>query len=117
MSFPCVPSGRRTYPNFSAIRFSRVGEVMLATIKGDERILDTPAPIVIVTGLGDSSVNLELRFWTENPLDKYALQWEYSERCKRALDKAEIQIPFPHMQIFIERSDGLADLLQTRLKN
>ena len=92
-------------------------EVMLGTIKGDERILDTPEPAVIVTGLGDSSINLELRFWTQDPLMKFSLQWEYTERCKRALDEAGIQIPFPHRQIFLERSDGLMELVQAREKN
>ena len=81
-------------------------DVLLSTIQGDERILDTPAPSVIVTGLGDSSVNLEMRFWTEDPLMKYSLFWEYTERCKKALDEAGIEIPFPHRQIFVsKRSD------------
>ena len=81
-------------------------EVLLSTIQGDKRILDTPAPSVIVTGLGDSSVNLEMRFWTEDPLMKYSLLWEYTERCKKALDEAGIEIPFPHRQIFVsKRSD------------
>ena len=91
-------------------------EVMLATIRGDERILEKPDPAVIVTGLGDSSVNLELRFWTEDPLMKYPLQWEYTERCKGALDDAGIEIPFPHRQIFLERSEGLADLARMQVK-
>jgi len=45
----------------------------LSTQQGDKLILDTPAPSMIVTGLGDSSVNLEMRFWTEDPLMKYSL--------------------------------------------
>ncbi|MGD2126580.1 MAG: mechanosensitive ion channel [Desulfobacteraceae bacterium] len=92
-------------------------EVMLATTRGDERILDAPEPAVIVTGLGDSSVNLELRFWTEDSLMKYPLQWEYTERCKRALDEVGIEIPFPHRQIFLERSEGLAELVQAQTRS
>jgi small conductance mechanosensitive channel len=91
-------------------------EVILATIKDDKRILETPAPAVIVTGLGDSSVNLQLRFWTQDPLMQYSLQWEYTERCKCALDDAGIEIPFPHSQIFIERSDGLMELTKALSK-
>lgn len=85
-------------------------EVMLGTIINDDRILDSPAPAVIVTGLGDSSVNLQLRFWVQDPLIQFSLQWEYTERCKVALDKAGIEIPFPHRQLFIERNDGLMEL-------
>lgn len=85
-------------------------KVMLATVDGDERILQDPAPAVLVSSLGDSSVNLELRFWTEDSIMKFPLLWEYTEKCKRALDKADIEIPFPHMQLFLEKSDGLNQL-------
>jgi small conductance mechanosensitive channel len=57
--------------------------------------------------LGDSSVNLELRFWTEDSILKFPLMWEYTEKCKRALDNAGIEIPFPHLQLFLENNDGL----------
>ena len=82
-------------------------EILLNTIAGDDRILKEPAPAVVVTGLGDSSVNLELRFWTEDPLLKYSLIWEYTEKCKRAFDESSVEIPFPHMQLFLEKSEGL----------
>ena len=81
--------------------------VLLETVKGDERILLDPSPYVIVTDLGASSVNMQLRFWTEDPLLNFSLMWEYTERCKQAMDLAGIQIPFPHMQLFIEKTEGL----------
>lgn len=87
--------------------------VMLDTIRGDDRILEDPAPVVVVIGLGDSSVNLELRFWTENAMQKFPLEWEYTEQCKRALDDADIEIPFPHLQLFLEKSAGLDRLAPT----
>jgi len=87
-------------------------EVLLRTVEGDERMLQDPAPTVLVKNLGDSSVNLELRFWTEDSLQKFALMWEYTEKGKRALDKAGIEIPFPHLQLFLEQTEGL-NLLAT----
>lgn len=106
-----VPIGIAYKENIQAAR-----EVILVTIKDDKRILATPVPIVIVAGLGDSSINLQLRFWTQDPLMQYSLQWEYTERCKRALDDAGIEIPFPHSQIFIERSSGLMELTKALSK-
>jgi small conductance mechanosensitive channel len=82
-------------------------QTLLATLEGDTRVLLQPAPLVIVTELGDSSVNLQLRFWTEDPLLKFPLQWEYMEKCKKALDDAGIQIPFPHLQLFVEDHAGV----------
>ena len=106
-----VPIGIAYKENIQAAR-----EVILVTIKDDKRILATPAPTVIVAGLGDSSINLQLRFWTQDPLMQYSLQWEYTERCKRALDDAGIEIPFPHSQIFIEHSSGLMELTKSLSK-
>ena len=85
----------------------RARNIMLETVKGDDRILLDPAPNVIVTDLGESSVNMQLRFWTEDPLLKFNLMWEYTEKCKQAMDQAGIEIPFPHMQLFIENTEGL----------
>ena len=87
-------------------------EVMLSTLEGDDRVMASPAPTVLVTSLGDSSVNLEMRFWTEDSLQKYSLAWEYTEKVKKALDAAGIEIPFPHMQVFLEDSAGIKRLAQ-----
>ena len=106
-----VPIGIAYKENIQASR-----EVILTTIKDDQRILVTPAPTVIVAGLGDSSINLQLRFWTLDPLMQYSLKWEYTELCKRALDDAGIEIPFPHSQIFLERSSGLMELTKSLSK-
>jgi len=47
---------------------------------------------------------------------QYSLKWEYTERIKRALDDAGIEIPFPHVQIFLERSSGLMELTKSLSK-
>jgi len=106
-----VPIGIAYKENIQTAR-----DVILATVKDDHRILATPSPTVIVAGLGDSSINLQLRFWTQDPLMQYSLQWEYTERCKRALDDASLEIPFPHRQIFIERSRGMMELTKAPSK-
>jgi small conductance mechanosensitive channel len=89
-------------------------DIMLESLKGDERILPDPAPMVVVTGLGDSSVDMQLRFWTDDPLQKYPLTWEYTEKCKQALDRAGIEIPFPHMQLFLEKTDAIEMLAKEK---
>lgn len=76
-------------------------------ISGDERILKDPAPVVLVIGLGDSSVNLQPRFWTEGPHHKYTLMWEYIEKCKKFLEKADIEFFFPLLQLFLEKTKVL----------
>ncbi len=101
-----VPLGIAYKEDISAAR-----EVMLGTLQGDERVEAAPAPMVIVTGLNASSVDLEMRFWADDPLLKFPMQFEYIEKCKSALDAAGIQIPYPHLQMFLEQTPGLKDLV------
>ncbi len=93
---------------------NKAREVILETLHGDTGILPAPSPVVIVTALADSSVNLQLRFWIENPSDQYAFIWKYTEKCKKALDKAGIEIPYPHLQLFWEQTRPLESLTAKR---
>jgi small conductance mechanosensitive channel len=83
---------------------------MLATVAGDERIASEPPPHVVVGACASSSVDLMLRFWiTDEGLEK-SIVFEYIEKCKKALDAAHIQIPFPHMQVFVENTSAIEKL-------
>ena len=70
-------------------------EVLLAAVEGHELILDEPEPVVVVTGLGDSSVDLELRVWLKDPYTEREALFDLIEMSKIALDEAGIEIPFP----------------------
>lgn len=97
-----IPIGIAYKESISAARTA-----LLETTKDDTRILQSPLPIVIVKDLGDSSVNLQLRFWIENSDDQYEFIYEYTEKCKLALDKVGIEIPYPHVQMFMEDTKGI----------
>lgn len=77
-------------------------KALLALVKTDDRFLKEPAPEVIVKDFGDSSINLELQVWLEDPFQELNLDNELTLNVKMALDKAGIEIPFPHRQIVIE---------------
>lgn len=65
-----------------------------------EQILDDPAPKVLVSGHGDSSVNFEVRFWTESRSgDVVAAKNEVATKVKYALDEADIEIPYPYRTV------------------
>ena len=79
--------------------------VMLGVLGGIDDVLATPAPDVVARSLGDSSVNLEARVWiTRADLEK-PVTARVVEACKNALDEAGIEIPFPHLQLFIDQVD------------
>jgi small conductance mechanosensitive channel len=81
--------------------------VLLGLPQGDERLATTPPPSVVVRECAGSSVNLVLRLWVLDESIEMALQCEYLEKAKKALDAAGIQIPFPHMQIFLEQTEAV----------
>jgi len=78
-------------------------EVILETITADERVLKDPAADVVVTGLGDSSVNLEARMFTATA-DNWPVFFEMNQKVKEALDAAGIEIPFPQRVVHQAKS-------------
>ncbi len=82
-------------------------QVVLPLCEGDDRILSTPSPTVIVTEMAGSSVNMKLRFYLRDPSTEVPMGWEYTEKVREALREADIEIPFPHMQLFLDEAKGL----------
>ncbi|MGB5554364.1 MAG: mechanosensitive ion channel family protein, partial [Flavobacteriaceae bacterium] len=70
-------------------------EVLLAMLKANPKVLENPAPSVNVMELADSSVNLAVRPFSK-PEDYWDVYFATIEGTKEALDKAGIEIPYPH---------------------
>jgi small conductance mechanosensitive channel len=83
---------------------------LLGTVEGDERVCKDPPPSVVVAACADSSVNLLLRLWTREEAIERTVFHDYLEKAKKALDEAHIEIPFPHMQLFLENTPAVTTL-------
>ncbi len=66
------------------------------------KILKEPAPFVGVESLGDSSVNLAVRPYTK-PEDYWDVYFDIYENGKEALDKIDVEIPFPQMVVHMDK--------------
>ena len=75
-------------------------EILLNVMQNNPKVLNEPAPTVIVRELADSSINLGLRPWA-NSEDFFDVSSETLVECKIALDNAGISIPFPQREIKI----------------
>lgn len=82
-------------------------KVLLRLLSTDERIHKSPEPIVKVEALGDSSVELEVRAWT-NTTDFAATRWDVIERAKQVIEAEGLSIPYPQQDVHIR---GLPDSL------
>ena len=68
----------------------------------DEKILKDPAPFVGVSELADSSINLAVRPWS-TPENYWDVYFSTLEACKNALDAAEVTIPFPQVDVHLDK--------------
>ena len=78
----------------------RAMALLLEHLKQDERVLEDPAPQVLVTNLGESSVDLSLRCWSESS-NFWALKFELNKKVKLWLDTEGISIPFPQRDVHL----------------
>jgi small conductance mechanosensitive channel len=85
-------------------------EVLIGMCRNDPRIVRKPSPIVEVRACAASSVDLMLHFWIQEEAYEDAMQWEYLEKAKKALDAAGIEIPFPHVQLLLEDTPAVEKL-------
>ena len=77
---------------------SQAKDVIKKTVLADERVLNEPEPVIMVTSLGDSSVNISIRVWA-NAADYWGIYHTALEEVKLALDLAKISIPYPQRQV------------------
>jgi small conductance mechanosensitive channel len=66
----------------------------MSVMSGDERILQEPAPQVMVSELADSSVNLNLRLWV-NGADYWNVLFDLTRSVKETFDERGVEIPYP----------------------
>ncbi|HEX4055625.1 MAG TPA: mechanosensitive ion channel family protein [Tepidisphaeraceae bacterium] len=89
---------------------------LLATVDGDQRICKDPAPSVVVSQCADSSVNLLLRIWTRDEAIEKDVLHDYLEKAKKALDAANIEIPFPHVQLLLDNHSAISTMAADSLQ-
>ena len=81
----------------------RAREVLLEIAK-DPRVHLDPEPVVFVTGLGDSAVNLSLRVWVATG-DFWPVTFSFTELAKERLTEAGIGIPFPQRVVHLAKAE------------
>lgn len=73
-------------------------EVLLSLFAKDERILQDPAPLVALSKLADSSVDLTVRLWVA-ATDYWDVFFQTQERIYAEFNRQGISFPYPHLTI------------------
>ena len=77
-------------------------EIILRVGKECKYILDDPPQGVVVSGLGDSSVNLSTRPFTKSE-HYWDVYFYMNENVKKAFDREGISIPYPQMDVHLDK--------------
>lgn len=96
---------RRTDLNLSIAYGDKVDvarRVILDLLKKDERVMQSPEPIVFVKNLGDSGVELVVRYWSKYS-DVLSSSMDLLELIYETLPKKKISFPFPQMDVRITK--------------
>lgn len=91
----------------------RVATILLDAVTGTEGVVDTPAPAVLFSGFGASSLNFSVRAWTHDFDNWPSIRSAVAARVYAALVGAGIEIPFPQQDLHLRSvSEEVARSLQ-----
>ena len=79
-----------------------VKAVIKSVLEASPYVLQSPAPFIEVETLNNSSVDLLVRPFC-NGEHYFDILYSIPEQIKFALDKANIEIPFPHQKVILSK--------------
>lgn len=87
----------------------RAREVMLETAESNPKVLGTPEPVTLVNSMGDSGIDLTLRFWFQRT-DYLEVVSNLTQQVKVALEDAGCTIPFPHRTVYVRDEEDWQEI-------
>ena len=76
----------------------RVRAVLQRIINADSRILDTPAPLIVLGSLSASSVDITVRVWVKSA-DYWSVLYDINEIVYQTFNEEGIGFPFPQLTV------------------
>jgi small-conductance mechanosensitive channel len=77
----------------------KVRSVLLKIAEKNVICLEEPAPLFILTGFGESSIDIQFSVWSKRE-NFLALKNEMYQNIKKTFDEQGIEIPFPHVSLY-----------------
>lgn len=81
---------------------NKTKQVLRDIVERDTRVLKEPGVTVEVSQLADSSINFVVRPWVKSS-DYWPVYWELLHKIKEGLDENGIEIPFPQMDVHLNK--------------
>lgn len=80
---------------------AKVRDMLVACARAHPRILADPPPTALFRAFGDSSLNFELRCFTDNVMERLAIVSDLLFAIDRRFREEGIDIPFPHRTVHV----------------
>ena len=85
-------------------------KLLYETITGVYGVVDNPTPEIDLVNFGDSSIDLVVRYWTNSPRkEQRKVQTLAIIAIKKALDEADISIPYPIRTLYYYNQEKYND--------
>lgn len=82
---------------------ARAKAIINSILSADSRILNDPAPQVVIAKLDESSVNINVRPWVKT-FDYWDVHFDLLESIKKKFDEEKITIPFPQRDVHLHNN-------------
>ena len=79
-------------------------KIIMDILIADDRISKDPEPFVRMKEMADSSVNIASRVWV-NTEDYWDVYFDVNEKVYEAFNKEGVSIPFPQMDVHLNKLD------------
>ena len=94
----------------------QVLDLLLKVAKDHPEIIDSPEPEALFQNFGESSLDFELRAWTESDRGWVAVKSDLAVTIHKALKEANIEIPFPQRDINLRNIPELQKAMAGSIK-
>jgi len=84
----------------------RVKELLLGVARENPDALSYPAPMALFTAFGESSLDFELRVWTESADALTEFRSALAEAIQEVLARENIEVPFPQRDLHVRTVDA-----------
>ncbi len=82
----------------------KAAAIIEEVVKQHDLVLEDPAPVIKISELADSSVNLVCRPWSKTA-DYWTVKFDVTKRVKERFDAEGISIPFPQRDVHLFKAD------------
>jgi len=79
-------------------------DILRGLIAADERVHQEPAPMIVISSLGESAVDITTRSWVD-AANYWPVLFDLTENTKLAFDAAGITIPYPQRDVHVYQAN------------